>query len=221
MIKFNRSFLGVPVTEEQIIALNEAYQRKIEVQPMTVRRFKFHKDELKEKAKKSELKPMELRDLISDVVCDILGVNFKDIRGSSRLSANVLPRKLIGYLIGNLTPMSLSAIGEYLGLINSYGSGDHTVILYYKKVIGDLLELKDAKILAWMEEIEGELIRRLSNMESAVIEFQDQKHILSENQKEFIRERYARGARVGELARLCKIHRNTVGKIVNRKRFKV
>ena len=167
MIEFNRSFLGVPVTEEQIIALNEAYQRKIEVQPMTVRRFKFHKDELKDKIKRSGLRPIEIRDLIKDTVCGLLDMSFDDVVGPCRLGEKVLARKLIGYFITEYTPFALSFVGEYLGLINSYGTGDHTVVIYYRDKMREALEVKDNKLSTWVEEIERELIRKLSNVEIA------------------------------------------------------
>jgi chromosomal replication initiation ATPase DnaA len=164
MIEFNRSFLGVPVTEDQIIALNEAYQRKIEVQPMTVRRFKFHKDELRDKIIKSELKPVEVRELIKDTVCELTDMSFRDVKGQTRLGANVLARKLIGYFVTEYTPFSLSSIGEYLGLINTYGSGDHTVIIYYRDKIREALDVRDSRLSGWVDEIERELIRKLSNV---------------------------------------------------------
>jgi hypothetical protein len=220
MIEFNRSFLGVPVTEEQIIALNEAYQRKIEVQPLTVRRFKFHKDELRDKIIKSELKPVEVRELIKDTVCELTYVKFQDVKGNNRLGQNVLARKLIGYFTTEHTPFSLGSIGEYLGLINTYGSGDHTVILYYKKVVNNLIDAKDPHICGWIEEVERELIRKISNLFAVTVSFEDRKHVLSQVQKDFILERYRKGAKIRELSRLCKIHRNTVSKIVNKDRYK-
>ena len=160
-IELTHSFLGVSVSKKQHRLLFKAYERKVDVRPIIVKKVLI-RDTDGLKALALRMSSFERRRIISGVVCKLFELEFSEIYGKCRYRRFVLPRKLITYYILELTQYSLASVAEYLGLVLDSGNGDHSSTYYYRRRIREGITVSDPMIIGWTQEIESELIREFS-----------------------------------------------------------
>lgn len=92
-------------------------------------------------------------DLISDTVCESLGVTHQDINGKSRKKEIVQGRQIVMYLAQKMTKMPASRIGRLIG------GRDHSTVLHSCKKIEAEMQ-KNKNLRQTVDKIEKELKKR-------------------------------------------------------------
>lgn len=98
--------------------------------------------------------------IITEAVCEVMGVTTEEIRCKSRKGNYPIARKLISYFARQYTNLSSPQIAD---LINR----DHATVLYHKKYIVNMIETRDRKYLPYINSCRKLLEDRLENISAS------------------------------------------------------
>tara|TARA_R110000803_G_scaffold172050_4_gene234965 strand:- start:653 stop:1156 length:504 start_codon:yes stop_codon:yes gene_type:complete len=160
----NEKVLGVKVYDWQKVQLNEVLEKLGYTVP----------DETDLKKLFRKLKPEDITPLITDTVCDVMGISFDSVkiqykRKGNRAGDVVKVRQFIVYYLHKFhKTLTLGDCGLVVGSKRRHAKehlkdlGDHSVVLYYLGRVEGGININDQSVTSWIDAIDRELIKRLN-----------------------------------------------------------